>query len=103
VTFNKIIKEQKEIEIKFPYIAWWSSDKEKILKIDIINDYNYYYLRCIEIQNGFSIQPYLHINRISINKNVIDSDINEFIRDYDIIASLNEFEEFKEKTLKLFI
>jgi hypothetical protein len=100
----KVVKEIIESEINFPYIGWWSNKKEDIIKMY----YEYYehntkipkHLKCIIIRNGWDINSSITSKTISVHNGVINGDIIPILRDYADLATEEEFQEFREKTLK---
>lgn len=96
---TKVITTITEKEIKFPYFGWWDHKKEQIVKIDYGKDIHK--LNCVTIKNGWCINPSIYLETISIIDGVIEEKINYLLRDYSDTATIEEFEEFKNKTLKL--
>lgn len=103
---RKFVEQIIEKDITFPFIGWWSSKKDKIIKIC----YEYYdvtpklpkQLKCIIIQNGWNFHPSIFSKIIPIsNEGVVDDEIIPLLRDFSDVATEQEFQEFKESTLKI--
>lgn len=91
-----------EREVIFPYIGWWNGKKENIIKIDLDHTKDHpHTLNCIHVESGWCINPSVRLETISISNGVIEEKINYLLRDYSDTATIEEFEEFKNKTLKL--
>lgn len=101
---TKFVEETIERDITFPYIGWWSNKKEEIIKMY----YEYYdhipdtpkHLKCIIIKNAWNINPAIISKTIIISNGVIAGDIIAYLRDYADLASEEEFQEFRTKTIE---
>ena len=95
----KVVTEIFEKNVDFPYFGWWSNKKDEIIKIfleynddeTIING-----VKCVVIKNGWNINSSITSNNIHVHDNIIDNDIDILLRDYHVIATEKEYNDFRE-------
>ena len=97
---RKFVSERIQLDVNFPYYGWWSSKKDGIIKM-----YPEYYqhdktllrhIVVITIKMGFSINTEIRRDHILVSDtNLINSEIQGYLRDYADQATEQEFQKFK--------
>ena len=91
-------------EMDFPYIGWWCSKKESIVKL-----YPEYYehdktlLRAIVvivIEFGWNTPTYIKKSEIGAHNGVVGEKLDIYVRDYYVEATEEDFNEFKNRAFE---
>ncbi len=96
--------------IEFPYYGWWDHKKDNIIKMDIVyydNDViniianKISHINIIEINYGFCVNTNIKKSKVRVgNLDIVNNDINHYLRDYCDMATEEEYNKFKKQALK---
>ena len=103
IKYNKtnITYSMVDLDIKFPYYAWYNSRKDSICKLDIVYAYNKpSCIQAIEITSSFSFSPSIKTKKFNITPDfVVGDELDSYIKDYHVETTETEFNKFKDDVL----
>lgn len=107
---KKLVSEFEEKEIEFPYFRWYSSQKQSIIKI--YPEYAEFtegilWLNCIIIDDEkiekkkiSKLNNDAYKDNLNTNLNTFREELNKYLIDFDIVASEEEFNKYREEVIE---